>query len=265
MEGVNTPKTLRVSVATYNQVLFPHPENGTIMLALERKATVLENGSVNVRAQPFGGGVRILNPDPLKQILGEIRFDSERSQRDQDFRILIPPAKWGLVRRYCLEHLGHPHDPEIESAPDRELIEEFEETMQVALEATQYCVEALGFVVEDNPVWTNNWYARGYLTVRVYRIYKVRIVDVALFEFMLTAGQKYTDQDLETLALKDLQTGGRGKANSILILPLDKVVGAFSTLPPETRYRKLEVEGHYLDESVLAVLGEVEVPQYKKI
>jgi hypothetical protein len=93
----------------------------------------------------------------------------------------------------------------------------------------------------------------------------VRIVDVALFEFMLTAGQKYTDQDLETLALKDLQTGGRGKANSILILPLDKVVGAFSTLPPETRYRKLEVEGHYLDESVLAVLGEVEVSQYKKI
>lgn len=265
MAGVDATGTLRVSVATYNQVVFPHPESGTAMLALERKATILEDGSVNVRAQPFGGGVRILDPDPLKQILGEIRFDSERSQRDQDFRILIPPDQWGLVKRYSLEHLGNPNDPEIESAPDRELIEEFEETMQVALESTQYIVDPLGFVVEDNPVWTNNWYARGYLTVRVYRIYKVRMVDVALCEYMLNTSQKVTDQELETLALKDLQNGGRGKANSVLVLPLDRVVDAFSALPPETRYRKLEVEGHDLDESVLAILREVDVPQYQRI
>lgn len=265
MGGVDSSETLRVSVATYNQVIFSHPESGATMLALERKATVLEDGSVNVRAQPFGGGVRILDPDPLKQILGEIRFDSERSQRDQDFRILIPPAKWDLVKRYCLEHLGNPDDPEIESTPDRELIEEFEETMRVALKPTQYSVEPLGFVVEDNPVWTDNWYARGYLTVRVYRIYKVRIVDVALCDFMLNTSQQVADQELESLALKDLQNGSRGKANSVLSLPLDKVVGAFSALPPETRYRKIEVEGHDLDESVLAVLGDIEVPQYQRI
>jgi len=51
---------MRVSVGTYNEVFFPHPENGMAMLALERKATVLKDGSVNVRAQPFGGGVKIL-------------------------------------------------------------------------------------------------------------------------------------------------------------------------------------------------------------
>jgi len=264
-EGADAPETLRVSVATYNQVLFPHPENGTDMLALERKATVSEDGSVNVRAQPFGGGVRILDPDPLKQILGEIQFDSERSQRDQDFRIVISPDKWDLVKRYSLEHLGNPDDPEIESTPDRELIEEFEETMQVVLRPTQYRVEPLGFVVEDNPVWTNNWYARGYLTVRVYRIYLVQIIDTELCDFMLTASQKYSNQELETQALKDLQNGGRGKANSVLILPFDRVVSAFSALPPETRYRKIEVEGHDMDESVLVVLGEVEVPQYQRI
>jgi hypothetical protein len=38
---------LRVSVATYNQVVFPHLENGITMLALERKATVLQDGNVN--------------------------------------------------------------------------------------------------------------------------------------------------------------------------------------------------------------------------
>ena len=82
---------LRVSVATYNQVVFPHPENRTTMLALERKATVLQDGSVNVRAQPFGGGVKILDPNSLEELLGELRFDSERSKLEEDFRILIQP------------------------------------------------------------------------------------------------------------------------------------------------------------------------------
>ena len=105
MQATETLEKLRVSVATYNRVIFPHPESGATMLALERKATVLKGGSVNVRAQPFGGGVRILDPDPLKQILGEIEFDSERSKQEQDFRILIPPFKWEAVKRYCLHHL----------------------------------------------------------------------------------------------------------------------------------------------------------------
>ena len=75
------------------------------MLALERKATVLEDGGVSVLAQPFGGGIRILDPTSLQKIAGEIQFDSERSKRDQDFRILIPPSKWEAVKRYCLHHL----------------------------------------------------------------------------------------------------------------------------------------------------------------
>ena len=79
MQATETIKKLRVSVATYNQVVFSHPENGVTMLALERKATALEDGNVSVRAQPFGGGIRILDSVSLKQILGEIEFDSERS------------------------------------------------------------------------------------------------------------------------------------------------------------------------------------------
>src|SRR6266511_357288 len=80
---------LRVSVATYNRVVFPHPEDGTLMLALERQAKVMNDGSVSVRAQPFGGGVHILNPTRLQEIIGNIQFDSERSKHERDFRILI--------------------------------------------------------------------------------------------------------------------------------------------------------------------------------
>lgn len=265
MGGVDSTETLRVSVATYSQVVFPHPENGVTMLALERKATVWEDGSVGVRAQPFGGGVRILDSTSLREIIGEIQFDSKRSKRDQDFRILIPASKWETVKGYCLRHLKNPADLALESTPDRELIEEFGETIRFNLTQAQYNAEPLGFVVEDNPVQTKNWYARGYLTVRVYRIYKVQIVDPALCEFMLTIDQEYSDQDLKKLALKDLRNDGRGKANSILILPFNRVLDAFSALPPDMRYRKIRVENHDLDESVLAILGEVEVPQYQRI
>jgi hypothetical protein len=57
-----------------------------MMLALERKVTVLDDGSVSVRSQPFGGGVRILNEAHLQAIIGEVQFDRERSEHEADFR-----------------------------------------------------------------------------------------------------------------------------------------------------------------------------------
>ena len=254
-------KSLRVSVATYNQVVFPHPEHGMIMLALERKATVLKDGSVKVRAQPFGGGVKILNPKLLEDLIGEIQFDSARSKQEQDFRILIEPSQWDAVKHYCLLHLQDPNDPEIESAPDRELVEEFEETMGVALTRSQYAAEPLGFVVEDTPVWTENWYARGFPTVRVYRIYNVKILDAELCKLVLDISQRVSDEELGRRALEN----GNGRANSIVVLPLEMVRESFLALPAEKRFTKIEVDHHRLDESVLAVLGDVDVPQYQRM
>ena len=251
---------LRVSVATYNQVVFPHPEHGMTMLALERKATVSQDGRVNVRAQPFGGGVKILNPNPLEDLIGEIQFDSERSKQEQDFRILIQPSQWEAVKQYCLRHLQDPDDPEIESAPDRELVEEFEETMGVALTRSQYVVEPMGFVVENTPVWTENWYARGFLTVRVYRTYKVTILDAELCKLVLDISQRVSDEDLGKRALKNVKR----RANSILALPLRSVTDAWLALPLESRCRKINVDGYQLDESGLVVLGDVDVPQYRR-
>lgn len=251
---------LRVSVATYDQVVFPHPENEMLMLALERKATVLSDGSVYVRAQPFGGGVKILNLNPLKEMLGGLRFDSERSKQEQDFRILIQPSQWDAVKQYCLLHLQDPNDPELESTPDRELVEEFEETIGVELQRSQYAVDPMGFVVENTPVWTENWYARGFLTVRIYCTYRVEIVDMELCKSLLDTSQRVSDEELGKCALKN----GKGRANSILALPLGPVCEAYLTVPPEKRYTEIEVDHHTLDESVLAVLGEVDVPQYQR-
>jgi len=257
--------SLRVSVATNNQVVFPHPHDGTLMLALERKATVLDDGSVNIRAQPFGGGVRILNPTCLREMLGEIQFDSERSKQDRDFRILLPPSKWELVKQYCLQHLENLDDRELEATPHRELIEEFDETINVNLKPEQYIVQPMGFVFENTPVWTENWYARGTPTVRVYRTFNVHLLDDVLCKTIVAASRRISDQDLGVLALEELQRGGKGRANTILVLPLRKVTESYLALPPEMRYGKIIVDNHELDESVLAVLEGVDVPQYHRI
>ncbi len=63
----------------------------------------------------------------------------------------------------------------------------------------------------------------GQPTVRLYRIFEVEIVDVALCTTMLSANQLYSDHQLGTLALEDFQNGGMGRANSILTLPLSLV------------------------------------------
>lgn len=251
---------LRVSVATYNQVVFPHPESGIIMLALERKATVLNDGSVYVRAQPFGGGVKILDSKSLQEIIGEIRFDSERSKQERDFRILIQPPQWEAVKQYCLLHLENPNDSELESAPDRELAEEFEETMGTELKRSQYAVEPMDFVVEDNPVWTENRYAQGISTMRVYRTYRVNLLDAEFCRTLLAASQGISDGELGRRALNS----ERGRANSVLVLPLVTVSEAWLALPPEMRYRKINLDGCELDESTLVILDDMEVPEYKR-
>lgn len=265
MNATDSTRTLRVSVATYNQVIFPHPQNQTWMLALERKATVRKNGSVSVRAQPFGGAIRILDPEPLQKIIGQIQFDSERSKYDQDFRIFIPQSKWESVKEYCLRHLKNPDDVELESTPDRELIEEFEETLNIHLQADQYTVQPIGFVIENKPVRTTNANARGDLTVRLYGIFKVHIVDITLSKAILANGEDYSDHDLEVLALEDFHSGGKGHAHSVLTVPLGLVTESYLVLPPVTRYRKIILEHHELDESVIAVLEDVDVPQYQRI
>lgn len=231
------------------------------MLALERKATVLSDGSVNVRAQPFGGGVKILQTKTLHEIVGDIQFDSGRSRQERDFRILIGSSQWEAVQQFCLFHLQDPPDPELESAPDRELVEEFGETMGVELKSGQYTVQPMGFVIEDNPARTENRYARGVLTVRVYRTYEVEIVDMNLRKTLMDTSQRVSDEMLGKLALEN----GSGRANSVLALPLERVRDAFLALPPEKRFAEIEVDRRRLDESVVAILDAVDVPEYRRL
>jgi hypothetical protein len=265
MDNITEIKQLRVSVATYNRVLFQHPDNGAQMLALERQGSVLDDDSISVRGQPFGGGIHILNPAPLQKIIGKIQYDSERSKKEQDFRIIIPPSKWDLIKEYCLRHLKDEEDIELETEPDRELTEEFFETIKAKLNPGQYTVQPQGFVIENNPVRSENADARGQLTVHIYRIYEVQIVDPTLCRILLTISHLYTDPEVAALARQDFDNYGRGRFNTVLTLPLQSVMDTYLALASEARYREITVDQHVLDESVLAILPEVDIPEYQRL
>src|SRR5262245_18691922 len=122
--GATEALSFRVSVATLVRVLFKNPNDGEVMLALERKATLheTENGRViEVKSQPFGGAIRIKDLNAIRELMGDFHFDSEHSRAEQDFRIFIRPSDWLLLREFCLQHLSRNDDPILETNPTREL------------------------------------------------------------------------------------------------------------------------------------------------
>jgi len=257
--------SLRVSVATLARVVFDHPHTGETLLALERKAAVTTSAGepqVRVWAQPFGGGIQFRSLTPLQNLIGNFEFDSERSRSENDFRILIRPADWPAVRQFCLEQF-QATQPVLDSDPARELEEEFADALAIHLKRGQYTQQPIAVVAEDTPTPTGNQRALGINTVRLYRIFEVRIVEPDLAQTLLTNSEGHSDADLQALALADLEQGGRGRANAVLAVPLKDVTDAYLALPPEARLQPLNFNNHLLDVTVTAILANVPVPIYE--
>jgi hypothetical protein len=258
---------LRVSVATLDKVVFRHPQDGTWLLALERKATQTHekgDGATFVQAQPFGGGIRILDLEAFGNSIGDFQFDSERSQSEQDFRILIPSFKWEKVKQFCLLHLAIPNDKILESDPGRELTEEFADSLEIKLKQEQTILRPGGFVIENAAVSTDNRRAWGYPTVRIYHIFEVEIVDSGLCQAMFDNSERLSDPHLQVIAETDARNKGRGRANACLTLPLEQVSRFYLSVPLEQRYNLLNYNGHLLKRNVPALFENIDVPQYQR-
>jgi hypothetical protein len=262
--GATDELSLRVSVATLARVIFKHPSNGEWMLSLERKAT-LRGEKVEVKSQPFGGAIRILDVDAIYDLIGDFHFDSERSYEEQDFRIFIRPSSWPLLRKFCIQHLNNNDDPILETDPSRELSEEFFDALKINLHPEQYVSKSVTTVLEDQAVATENFYARGVPTVRVYRIHEATISDASLAHVMITNSEGNSDQILCELALKDYQKGGKGRHNAILALPLKQIVEFYSVLSLQERNAPISFENNRLDETVSAVFENIIVPKYQRL
>jgi hypothetical protein len=265
--GATAELSLRVSVATLVRVLFKNPNDDELMLALERKATLrrAEGREVRVKSQPFGGAIRILDLSAVHDLVGDFHFDSERSQAEQDFRIFIRPSSWSSLREFCLQHIVLDGDPILETSPSRELVEEFAEAVSIDLRPEQYVCKPVATKVENRAISTENIYAEGTPTVRVYRIYEVTIADLFLIDTMLKYGDGLSHQRLSELAIADARRGGRGKANAVLTLPWEHLQNSFRAMLPVERNVPTIFDENKLDSTVAAILDEIAVPRYQSV
>lgn len=256
--------SLRVSVATLVRVLFENPKDRELMLALERKATLHET-TVEIKSQPFGGAIRILDVDAIHNLIGDFHFDSERSRSEQDFRIFIRPSDWLVVREFCIEHFNHVDDPILETDPARELTEEFADALNINLQPDQYILKPIATVVEDDPSPAEDIHTRGIPTARVYRVFQAHITDTSLAHIMITNSESLSPQELCSRALEDARNGGRGRANAILTLPLKHISNVYLAMSSDERNAPILFKENRLDETVSAVLEDITVPKYRRL
>ena len=266
--GATPDLSLRVSVATLVRVVFNHPLNGERMVALEQKGTLheTENGRmVEIRSQPFGGAIRILDLNAMHALIGDFHFDSTGSRTEQDFRIFIQPSSWPVLRQFCIQHLSRVDGAILETDPARELFEEFHDALKISLQPAQYVKIPIATIVENEATPTENIHTKGLFTVRVYRVFEAYISDSTLANSMLNNSESHTDQDLSQLALVDLQNGGKGRTNAVLVLPLKQLTEKYSSIEPKERNRPILFEKHCLNETVPAILEDITVPKYQRM
>lgn len=264
--GATEELSLRVSVAALVSVLFDRPEDGQTMLVLERTATLREiegRSVVKVKAKPFGGAVRLNNTQALKELIGCFNYDSERSRQERDFRIQINPASWEKVKEICLEHSKEMEKEILDPSPERELAEEFDDTLNVKITQDQYNLKPRGIIVEDLPSETDNVRAQGLPTVRIYYVFEARMKAPEIITMMLANNRRYSDKELQKMAWKDAQQGGRGRSNAILVLGLDDLKDVYRSIPRDRRDEPIRIGGHRLDGNVLAILEDIDKPQYQ--
>jgi hypothetical protein len=265
--GATEELSLRVSVGVLVKVLFDHPEHGRRMMALERTATLRQSEGqpqVMVKAKPFGGAVRLINPQALKELVGNFHYDSERSLEEGDFRIQIRSASWDAVKGLCRKHLNQTGKGILDSNPERELAEEFEDILHIRITPEQYRLKPQGMIIEDLPTETDNVRAEGLLTARVYFVFEAWIQSLEIISLMLANNKRCSDKDLQKMAWKDAQQGGKGRANALLALELDELKELYGSIPMDKRGEPIRVEGHQLDGNVLALLEDVDTPRYER-
>lgn len=256
---------LRVSVGALVKVLFTNPETGQITLALERIATLRKfkgSSRVDVTAKPFGGGVRFTNPEELKRLLKDFQYDSERSKQERDFRILIHPEMWGKIKEICNEHLHENRKRIFDYSPDRELAEEFEDSLKIKIKPDEYILIPKGMVIQDIQSKTNNVRAQGMPTVRIYYIFEAWIKSYELVKLMLTKSRQFCEDDFKKAALEDAERGGKGRANSVLTIEIDVLRDFCNSIALEKRNGNINFGKNQLEENVLALFSEIKSLNY---
>jgi len=265
--GATEELSLRVSVGVLVRVLFRNPEDGRTMLALERTATLRQidgQPQVIVKAKPFGGAVQLINPQALKELIGNFHYDSEQSREEGDFRIHIHPASWEIIKEICRKHVDGIEKGILDSSPQRELAEEFEDTLHLNITRDQYQLRPRGIIIENRPSETDNVRTEKLPTVRVYFVFEAWMQAPEIISMMLANNGRYSDDDLENMAWEDFRLGGKGRANAILAIELEDLKKVYQSIPIGERGGPIRIQGHQLDGNVLAIMEGIDTPKYQR-
>ena len=260
--------TLRVSAASLARVVFDHPDESTRMLALEHKAYVSRtspSAEVVVRAQPFGGAVRIMDPDEISAVSGGFNFDSERSRSEDDFRIFIHPSRLEALCRHVARAAGQASMVDLEIGPSRELGEEFGDSLDIQLQPEAYTVRPPRIVVQNQPTPTSNLRAPGAPTVRIYWIYEVDLQDPELIRLMLDNSQKNPGRVLSQMARDRYRLGTGDRANAVLVAPLAEIHRVYLATPVEKRSEPVPFHDTVLAGNVAAVVPDLSISKFTVI
>ena len=253
--GASGELSLRVSVATLVRVVF-RSEEGDQVLILERKATYHEaDGRVTLKAQPFGGAARINNLTHIEEVTGGFQFDSDRSRREQDFRILVRPSAWEAVKAFCLDQFQASGEAAFETSPVRELTEELHDSLGLQIHPDQYRYHPLWTVLENKPASTDNIHAKGQPTVRIYRVFEAQILDSNLAHQMRLNSERISDAALRRRALEDRHRGRKGRANACMVLPIENLRQYYGSLSVPERNATVLYAGITLEDNVFALLN----------
>lgn len=263
--GPTTDLSLRVSVATLVRVVFPS-EHRDGWLALERKATFRQREQdVIVKAQPFGGAVRINDLARIREITGSFHFDSERSRVEKDFRIFARPSAWEEVKAYCLNQFQASNETAFETSPARELAEELYDSLGIELDPHQYSLRPMWTVLENELTAVRSIRAAYQPTVRIYRVFEGLILDSVLWQAIRRSSERVSDQDLRGQVLEDHRINGKGRANACIILSMENVRQFCQTLSPAEAETTLSYAGTILEDNISALWDNVPNSKFQYI
>jgi hypothetical protein len=255
--GPTEELSMRVSVAVLIRVLFKNPVDGQMMIALERTATLMNDEGrfeAVVRVKPFGGGVRLVQTQKFKQLIGDYHYDSERSSEEGDLRILINPVQWDKVKAICQEHQNNRADGIINSSPVRELTEEFEDSLGMRITSEDFDLTPREMIVEEKLTATENVNAPGIPTRRIYYPFDAVLKDLGIIKMMIDNDRQCSDLDLQIMAKEDAKRGGKGRANAVLTVSHDKLVEFYLSSSKGPDQSPKSFEGHQLEGNIPVIL-----------
>lgn len=264
--GPTDDLNLRVSVANLVKLTFIQPGNRRKKFALERTATIMDDGGhvAIIKVKPFGGGVQIKDMDAFCKEVGEFHFDSQSSWKERDFRIYINSNRFTSLTQFCSNHLPG-QSAILESTPSRELGEEFYDTLGIELVAEHYLINWSRIVVQDTPLPSGNPRSKRHPTARVYSIHDVQVVDPEVIRSLIYSNRNHSNEDLIGVAKSAYLSGRPGRANAALVLDYDELVAAYPELPWIDGDQVARYKGYNLEANVFAVLDGVDTEKYRNL